>query len=132
MGARLGFPDWFGHHWDAFLDCLRTVVDNADHDLTVVVREAGALLTDEQPGVLGIFLAVLSQVRDRPGTTPGSSLLVADASDRLSGLARRMTGAGCSVDRRRPECFCVLLISTATELHAVSPERSAHVQFEQS
>ena len=98
MGARLGFPDWFGHHWDAFLDCLRTVVDNADHDLTVVVREAGALLTDERPGVLGIFLAVLSQVRDRPGTAPGSSLLVADASDRLSGLARRMTGAGCSVD----------------------------------
>ncbi len=73
MGARLGFPDWFGHHWDAFLDCLRTVVDNADHDLTVVVREAGELLTDEQPGVLGIFLAVLSQVRDRPGTAPGSS-----------------------------------------------------------
>ena len=98
MGARLGFPDWFGHHWDAFLDCLRGVVDNADHDLTVVVREAGELLTDEQPGVLGIFLAVLSQVRDRPGTAPGSSLLVADASDRLSGLARRMTGAGYSVD----------------------------------
>ena len=61
MGARLGFPDWFGHHWDAFLDCLRTVVD-------------------------------------RPGTAPGSSLLVVDASDRLYGLARRMTGAGCSVD----------------------------------
>lgn len=74
------------------------MVDNADHDLTVVVREAGDLLTDEQPGVLGVFLAVLSQVRDRPGTAPGSSLLVADASDRLSGLARSMTGAGCFVD----------------------------------
>ncbi|MGW2725332.1 barstar family protein [Streptomyces sp. NPDC001492] len=21
--ARLGSPDWFGHHWDAFLDCHR-------------------------------------------------------------------------------------------------------------
>ncbi|MGW1558467.1 barstar family protein [Streptomyces sp. NPDC002144] len=47
MGARLGSPDWFGHHWDAFVDCLRTVADDADHDLTVVVREAGELLTDE-------------------------------------------------------------------------------------
>lgn len=101
--AGLGFPDWFGHNWDAFLDCLRGAVDDTDHGLAVVVREAGELLTDEQPDVLATFLSVLSQVTERPGTAPRLRLLVDDAPDRLSGLAERMAGAGYRVALGRQE-----------------------------
>ncbi|WP_327313501.1 barstar family protein [Streptomyces sp. NBC_01235] len=96
--AQLGFPDYFGHNWDAFLDCLRGAVDDADHELAVVVHEAGELLADEQPNVLAILLTVLSQAAGGNGTAPGLQLLLDDTPDRLSGLAQRMAEAGYPVD----------------------------------
>lgn len=96
--AGLGFPHWFGHNWDAFLDCMRMVSDDTGHDVTIVVREAGELLADERPDVLAVLLTVLSQVARPVGGTPGLLLLVDDTPDRLSGLARRMADAGHPVD----------------------------------
>ncbi|MCZ1002408.1 barstar family protein [Streptomyces mirabilis] len=96
--ARLGFPDYFGHNWDAFLDCLRGVVDDADHALAIVVPEAGELLIDEQPEALATLLTVLGQAAGRPGSAPGLLLLLDDTPDRLSDLAQLMTKAGYPVD----------------------------------
>lgn len=56
--VALGFPDHFGHNWDAFEDCLLTVADSGD-PVTVVVRDSGQLLADEDPRQLATFLAII-------------------------------------------------------------------------
>ncbi|MFI9172102.1 barstar family protein [Streptomyces lincolnensis] len=55
--GALGFPDWFGHNWDAFEECLFTV-----SPLTVVVRDADQLLADEDPRQLSTLLAIVDTV----------------------------------------------------------------------
>jgi hypothetical protein len=97
--AGLSFPDYFGHNWDAFRDCLREVVDNADDDVAVLLREAGELLDDEPPNTLAILLTVLREAAagDDP-VAPGLLLILDDAPDHLPGLAQRMAEAGYPVD----------------------------------
>ncbi|MFJ8026795.1 barstar family protein [Streptomyces sp. NPDC096311] len=101
--AVLGFPDYFGHNWDAFLDSLHDLVPHISNDegdqgssppLTVVVREAGDLLADEPPNVLATLLNVLSEAAGDDSATPRLVLLVDDTPDRLSHLARRMAEIG--------------------------------------
>ncbi|MEU6348104.1 barstar family protein [Streptomyces sp. NPDC047072] len=60
----LGFPDYFGHNWDAFEECLLTV-----GPLTVLVRDAGQLLADEEPRQLATFLAIVDTVSREGGFT---------------------------------------------------------------
>ncbi|MGW3124171.1 barstar family protein [Streptomyces sp. NPDC001107] len=84
----LGFPTWFGHNWNSFEDCLRTVPE-ADESgpVTIVLRNAALLLEDEDPGQLGILLDIL-------GSNDFGLLLLDDSADDLGQLARRMTAAG--------------------------------------
>lgn len=84
----LGFPTWFGHNWNAFEDCLRSVTE-ADESgpVTIVLRNAALLLEDEDPGQLGILLDIL-------GSNDFGLLLLDDSADDLGRLARRMTAAG--------------------------------------
>jgi hypothetical protein len=51
----LGFPAYFGHNWDAFLDCLRDL-----DDPSLVVASADELLADEDPRQLAILLEIVS------------------------------------------------------------------------
>ncbi|MGN9755772.1 barstar family protein [Streptomyces sp. SD31] len=85
--AALGFPDHFGHNWDAFRDCLLDVVQDtvqaSSLPLTIVVREADQLLADEPESVLVVFLEILGEAGG--GTAPRLLLLVDDTPD---GLAR--------------------------------------------
>lgn len=51
----LGFPEYFGHNWDAFVDCLR------DLDRPVLtVSHADELLADEDPRHFAILLDILA------------------------------------------------------------------------
>ncbi|GAA2719114.1 barstar family protein [Actinocorallia aurantiaca] len=54
----LNFPDYFGHNWDAFYDCLRDAAPPA-----FSVDHAEELLADEPPGQLRLLLDVLSDAR---------------------------------------------------------------------
>lgn len=62
--GALGFPDYFGHNWDAFEECLFTV-----SPLTVAVRDADQLLMDEEPRGLATFLAIVDTVGREGGLT---------------------------------------------------------------
>ncbi|MET9817180.1 MULTISPECIES: barstar family protein [unclassified Streptomyces] len=63
----LGFPDWFGHNWDAFEECLFTVTEAAAGPLTVLVRDADVLLVDEDPRQLATFLGIVDAVAQESG-----------------------------------------------------------------
>ncbi|MEV4002522.1 barstar family protein [Actinomadura sp. NPDC049753] len=58
----LGFPDYFGHNWDAFLDCLRDLQRPA-----LTVAHADELLAEEDPRQLAILLEILAE-REAPTT----------------------------------------------------------------
>lgn len=102
--ASLNFPDYFGHSWDAFNDCLRDVMMRARHDkaaseqpepaLAVLVHEADELLCDEPPTALAILLGILSNSVGPDSDDPGLLLLLDAAPDRLPQVTERMTEAG--------------------------------------
>ncbi|WP_329218414.1 barstar family protein [Streptomyces sp. NBC_01485] len=101
--AGLGFPDHFGHNWNAFLDCLRDTVppvaptspgDRAAPPTAVVVREAGDLLTDEPDNALTVLALILAEAADAGSDEPRLLLLLDDTPARLAHLSHRMTRAG--------------------------------------
>nr|WP_206327605.1 barstar family protein [Streptomyces sp. S3(2020)] len=98
--TALGFPDYFGHNWDAFHDCLRDCLRGAV-PTTVVVREAGDLLVDEPESVLALLIFMLSRAAGDDSTAPRFVLLLDDTPDSLSQLARRMEQAGITVPTLR-------------------------------
>ncbi|MFC4592436.1 barstar family protein [Sphaerisporangium corydalis] len=61
----LRFPEYFGHNWDALADSLRDATLTRDAtrsgDVTLIVRNAEELLTDEPPEQLAALLAVLTE-----------------------------------------------------------------------
>jgi RNAse (barnase) inhibitor barstar len=73
----LGFPDYFGHNWDAFLDCLRDLDRPA-----LTVERADELLSEEDPRQLAILLEILAR-RNVPTT-------LAAVSDRMPALRTRL------------------------------------------
>lgn len=86
--ATLGFPDWFGHNWDAFEECLLTVTrPDESGSVTLVLRNAALLLADEDPGQLRVLLDILD------GSDFGV-LLLDDSPDDLRQLGGRMAAAG--------------------------------------
>ncbi|MEO3826443.1 barstar family protein [Actinomadura sp. B10D3] len=76
----LGFPAYFGHNWDAFLDSLRDL----DRP-TLTVALADELLADEDPGQLAVLLTILSE-RNVPAT-------FATTPDRMTALQSRLSAA---------------------------------------
>ncbi|WP_141576831.1 barstar family protein [Actinomadura sp. WMMA1423] len=76
----LGFPDYFGHNWDAFLDCLRDLDGPA-----FTVARADELLADEDPRELAVLLEILSA--QQPSAT------FAAAPDRMPALRTRLAAA---------------------------------------
>ncbi|HEV7900084.1 MAG TPA: barstar family protein [Planosporangium sp.] len=71
--ARLRFPEYFGHNWDALADCLKDLAGPkdpaAEQPLTLVVDDAPQLLADEPPAQLRTLLTILYDVA---GTYPGT------------------------------------------------------------
>ncbi|SFO38186.1 Barstar (barnase inhibitor) [Actinomadura madurae] len=76
----LGFAAYFGHNWDAFLDCLRDL----DRP-TLTVSHADELLADESPHQLAILLEILSE-QNLPAT-------FATTPDRMPTLHSRLSAA---------------------------------------
>ena len=62
----LEFPAYFGHNWDAFLDCLRDL----DRPALIVVH-ADELLVDEDPRQFAILFEILSE-QELPTTLTAS------------------------------------------------------------
>lgn len=82
--SALSFPDYFGHNWDALLDCLRGVADAGPP--TLVVTDAAELLADEPPAQLGTLLAVLGSVAREPGLR----VVLRTDAETVTGLRRRL------------------------------------------
>ncbi len=55
----LRFPDYFGHNWDAFADCLRDLDRPA-----LLIAHAEELLMAEAPGQLAILLRILAEAAE--------------------------------------------------------------------
>lgn len=55
LAAALRFPVYFGHNWDALLDCLRSLPDLIGARGYAVVIERSALLLEDSPADLEDF-----------------------------------------------------------------------------
>ncbi|GGQ20081.1 RNAse (barnase) inhibitor barstar [Actinomadura coerulea] len=76
----LDLPDYFGHNWDALLDCLRDLDQPA-----LTVARADELLAEEDPRDLAILLEILAE-REVPTT-------FAAAPERMPVLRTRLAAA---------------------------------------
>ena len=52
IAAELGFPEYFGHNWDALDECLRDLSWRPAPGYVLIVREAGDFWHDH-PGIAG-------------------------------------------------------------------------------
>jgi hypothetical protein len=55
LALALGFPDWFGAHWDALEDCLADLSWRAGTGHVIVLERQGELPVDD----LGVLVEVL-------------------------------------------------------------------------
>ncbi|MFE1829824.1 barstar family protein [Streptomyces yangpuensis] len=60
FARELSFPGYFGHNWDALVDCLHDWhgPGHGDQDLAILIEHADDLLASE---FLGLFVSVLAQ-----------------------------------------------------------------------
>jgi hypothetical protein len=53
IADTVGFPEWFGHNWDALADALRDAAlaraDSGQRGLCLIVNHAGALIASDRP-----------------------------------------------------------------------------------
>ena len=89
LAAAVPLPAWFGRNWDALADALADRLDAGP--LTLVVRDAAALLADEPPAQLGTLLDVLGAVA--AGGHHSLRVVLRDHPDRLAALRARITAA---------------------------------------
>ncbi len=98
--GALAFPDYFGHNWDAFEECLGDAVHPpgapATAGLLVVVTGAESLLADEPPGRLALFLRILdAAAAPAPGAdTPLRVIFAASAATATADTEQRLRAAG--------------------------------------
>src|SRR5216110_3422232 len=76
----LHFPDYFGHNWDAFADCLRDL----DHP-ALFVTHAEDLLVDEPPQQFAILLRLLAEAAES-----GLTLTLSTAPEHEPALRTRL------------------------------------------
>ncbi len=55
LAAGLRFPEYFGHNWDALLDCLRSLPEFISARGYAVIIERSALLLKDSPADLEAF-----------------------------------------------------------------------------
>ncbi|GII97458.1 barstar family protein [Sinosporangium siamense] len=60
IAELLAFPDYFGHNWDALVDCLTDATDEGP--VTLIVAHAEELLADEPPHQFTTLLDALTLV----------------------------------------------------------------------
>lgn len=71
LAAKLRFPSYFGHNWDALEECLRDLSWLADQPRVVIVHEAFPLSpAGETLAVYQSILADAVAVRRESGTPP--------------------------------------------------------------
>jgi hypothetical protein len=100
------FPDWFGHNWSALEDCLGDLGWLPAPGYLAVLSDAGRLLAEQDPPVLGLFLDLLDrtgrhwatpiadgELWDRP-EVPFHVLLVCDDDGERERVLRRARAGG--------------------------------------
>lgn len=64
LAAALKFPSYFGHNWDALLDCLRTLPEFAPaKGYALIIKNSGQLLGDS-PEELETFTDIAATAAD--------------------------------------------------------------------
>ncbi|MFC8452564.1 barstar family protein [Kitasatospora sp. NPDC057223] len=94
----LAFPDYFGHNWDAFEECLTDAVHPPGAapaaGLLVVVTAAESLLADEPPARLALLLRILDAVATpAPGTNTLLRVLFTTSATTTADTRRRLRAA---------------------------------------
>lgn len=74
----LDFPDYFGHNWDALVDCLRDV-----GPVEVIVAHAEHLLAGEPQTQFAVFLDIM-------GSAEGVTLTMSTDAEHQSALRQRI------------------------------------------
>jgi len=61
-GAALQLPYYFGENWAAFDECLKDLSWLPGNGYLIVLLNADAILTDEEPEQLGVLARILREV----------------------------------------------------------------------
>lgn len=81
VARALAFPAYFGHNWDALVDCLRDT-----GPVEVIVANAEQLLADEPPTQFAVFLDIM-------GSTDGLTLTLSTDPTHETALRKRIADA---------------------------------------
>ncbi|MFE6866460.1 barstar family protein [Kitasatospora sp. NPDC057692] len=97
----LAFPDYFGHNWDAFEECLHDALHppgaGAAAHLLVLVAAADDLLADERPDQLATLLAILDAAATTPAADSPLRVLFATTPPRAALTELRLRSAGRAI-----------------------------------
>lgn len=64
FAKKLHFPDYFGHNWDAFNDCLTDLSWLGQHDVIIIIYRDSQVFRNQQPENWGIANAILLDAID--------------------------------------------------------------------
>lgn len=78
--AALDFPDYFGHNWDAFYDCLTDRAENHPDGLVLIFTNLTYFVT-EQPAEFATALAVLRDAVEHCQGSGGVLLVLIGLAD---------------------------------------------------
>lgn len=74
IGQTLGFPDYYGHNWDALVDCLREVGHGPEAGV-VLLWDGWSTLAADDPDAFATALSVLTERSQRADLGPFAVLL---------------------------------------------------------
>jgi RNAse (barnase) inhibitor barstar len=79
IARALRFPDYFGHNWDAFADCLDEL-HWRDQPIVLIIDHGDELLADAPGGEVDTFLSVIDEAFAPNAELPLSALKVVVAA----------------------------------------------------